>query len=632
MPLLPSVESSFLLTTANGTLQRIYRFLIGRDRPYTCKEIAQELQLDINEVEKVLVEGKGEYFVQPKLFKWALKDEIDSMESITKSELLTREKVKPNLYVIDQQQTLGVIRQSLGFGFVVYWIKPDREITYNWDRDSELIEYLSVAPQSLIPQPPNLGQIFTSCSSRTATTEDIKILAKGDWIKEKDNPFCYKFNRWDDDVCIGVWEGKEFLIPQHLLSVCTEINSKAIAKFKDAKFGEDLPVAKSPEIAPVIKCDDTELKKVIEQLEQGFKQVTKGKTMTFQFSQTQAITEQIAQLQEQLNQLTASIEPYRECEQKANDLLEQVAEHAQVMREKGVDERSLFDWSSRICFQITGTELEQRDSEATKVLQTENASLVEKIELLQQENHQLKGQLELIRQDNKGFLSRIQQLESQGNPEPAENKALLTVGAIVQRADGQVGNVDYIPEPYKGIVSVNFLDGRFNYHADELKIISQGEEVEEIGSDDVVQIISTGEIGTVTGLAYGNVIVQIQGNEFNIPHSQLRLVSANPDAEVQLKAQEFVAKIKTKKDAGAMTSGRSQTIAWEQVKELCQGEVKALREISLACKTKTQKDWFAGVPELLADYINRTGDRADLDWIGDSAKAKVEELLKTTKQ
>ncbi len=74
---------------------------------------------------------------------------------------------------------------------------------------------------------PNLGKLHTSSTTRPATAEDIEILVPGDWISEKECPWSYHFKRWDGDMCIGAWEGKEFPIPRQLVMVCEVIEGKA---------------------------------------------------------------------------------------------------------------------------------------------------------------------------------------------------------------------------------------------------------------------------------------------------------------------------------------------------------------------------------------------------------------------
>lgn len=63
---------------------------------------------------------------------------------------LTRANAKAGTYVIDQSETLGIIKDNWGFGFVVDWFSS--QFTYNWERDDRLIGELAIAPQSLIAE------------------------------------------------------------------------------------------------------------------------------------------------------------------------------------------------------------------------------------------------------------------------------------------------------------------------------------------------------------------------------------------------------------------------------------------------------------------------------------------------
>ncbi|MEH1777083.1 MAG: hypothetical protein V7L24_29980 [Nostoc sp.] len=86
---------------------------------------------------------------------------------------------------------------------------------------------------------PNLGKFFTSCTKRPATAEDIALLQVGDWISERDCPWSWQFRNSCQDMAVGVWEGKEFFIPHHLLMVCEIIEGQVVEKFfkkPDSKF------------------------------------------------------------------------------------------------------------------------------------------------------------------------------------------------------------------------------------------------------------------------------------------------------------------------------------------------------------------------------------------------------------
>nr|WP_242034253.1 hypothetical protein [Richelia sinica] len=71
---------------------------------------------------------------------------------------VTRANGKTGTYIIDKSESLGIIKQNLGFGFVVDWLEfgtvknppSGKDITYNWERDTHLIAEIAIAPQSLI--------------------------------------------------------------------------------------------------------------------------------------------------------------------------------------------------------------------------------------------------------------------------------------------------------------------------------------------------------------------------------------------------------------------------------------------------------------------------------------------------
>lgn len=171
---------------------------------------------------------------------------------------LTRANAVTGTYVIDQFESLGIIKDNLGFGFVVDWLgigtvtnPPDgKDITYNWERDQERINTFSIAPRT--PQ------------TEITSTQEHKTMV------------------------------------------------------------------------------DT----------------------AFQFSSTSAIASQIAQLQEQLNLLTATLKPRQECEQKAEELRREVAQHSSEMIERGIPQEDILRWGKAIYSAATGVELVESDNGA----------------------------------------------------------------------------------------------------------------------------------------------------------------------------------------------------------------------------------------------------------------------------
>ncbi|WP_197480141.1 hypothetical protein [Anabaena sp. 4-3] len=90
---------------------------------------------------------------------WNIELSIKSQESRVKSpHVLTRANARPETYIVDQYESLGVISNNLGFGFVVDWLgfgtvpnpPSGKNVTYNWERDDEEITRLAIAPQSLV--------------------------------------------------------------------------------------------------------------------------------------------------------------------------------------------------------------------------------------------------------------------------------------------------------------------------------------------------------------------------------------------------------------------------------------------------------------------------------------------------
>lgn len=81
----------------------------------------------------------------------------------------------------------------------------------------------------------------------------------------------------------------------------------------------------------------------------------------FQFSATQQIAQQIAQLQEQLNQLAATLKPYQECEQKAEELCSQVAEYGHEMTSEGIPQQDILRWGKSLYSAASGAEFVEGD-------------------------------------------------------------------------------------------------------------------------------------------------------------------------------------------------------------------------------------------------------------------------------
>jgi phage N-6-adenine-methyltransferase len=144
----------------------------------------------------------------------------------------------------------------------------------------------------------------------------------------------------------------------------------------------------------------------------------KDKTMTtFQFSSTSVIAEQIAQLQEQLNHLTASLKPFQECEQKAEDLRLQVAEYSREMADKGIPQIDIFNWAKSLYSTASGSGFVEADN---GVIAAQNEAIA-----------QLKSEL-----------ATVQKREEKANAH--RNEAIMQLGNVVVERDEALDKIENI--------------------------------------------------------------------------------------------------------------------------------------------------------------------------------------------
>lgn len=155
------------------------------------------------------------------------KQRSQSNESVTSpispTSPLTRANAQAGTYIIDQHESLGIIKDNLGFGFVVKWLNygklsaPLGEVTYNWERDDQLIGRLAIAPQSLTDRflEENHPQLCTRCLKvveRNYTCDKCSSMQCTQQIQEVHCPSCESLLLKLDEGC-GVcgWTPENFL-------------------------------------------------------------------------------------------------------------------------------------------------------------------------------------------------------------------------------------------------------------------------------------------------------------------------------------------------------------------------------------------------------------------------------------
>jgi hypothetical protein len=271
-----------------------------------------------------------------------------------------------------------------------------------------------------------------------------------------------------------------------------------------------------------------------------------------------------------------------------------------------------------------------------------------------------------LQKENASLIARIKELEA---PSKQVN---FKVGDIVQYKNGEIGKVFHIiPDSHNyGTVQVQLENKIVEIPvrdlvlcaSDALKTPSLRTGIQDrqaytkiLTKDDIVQT-DTGEVGTVTGFACGNVIVKLVNGEFNFRREQLKWIStkeqapqfhnfqegdrddegqyekaaSHPDKELiefvvaRDRGREFIERIRSK--AGM------NNVTWPIISKVCLGSLHAFEEINLAATTKYQKELVEKLPTLMADYILETGDITDMQWLDETFKSKVEALLEAKKQ
>ncbi len=92
---------------------------------------------------------------------------------------LAKGNTKPGTYIADQQGSLGIVIDDLGFGFVLDWLgfgsapnpASGKGLTYNWERDDKTIARFAIAPQELVAK-------YKSQNERTQQSQAIKTISE----------------------------------------------------------------------------------------------------------------------------------------------------------------------------------------------------------------------------------------------------------------------------------------------------------------------------------------------------------------------------------------------------------------------------------------------------------------------
>jgi DNA (cytosine-5)-methyltransferase 1 len=381
---------------------------------------------------------------------------------------------------------------------------------------------------------------------------------------------------------------------------------------------------------------------------------------TFQFSTTQQITEQIAQLQAQLNQLTDTLKPYQEYEESAEELRLQVAEYGSKMSKAGIPQSEVLKWAKALYASVSGMEfIESNNSvvaaqneviaqlkndlaiakcavgianserdKATLLLETAIPIAQERAEEIRDERLKLMADLtSAIAERDEAIavkmnesiraVEKIMKLED----ENAELKSLsqqtdASTIEVLQKENAslitKIEKLELAELKTQSVIGTEELDANDLELTDDAPIPQQDHNFQlsdtfGLPSDDHVEVTNV-EQGLVVGI-HGNAIAPDKDK--------------HPDIKSQGRADKFLASVRSK--------GRVNSVVWQDISEACQGDRDTLKEIHLQATTKYQKDLIEKLPTLMADHITETGDITDMQWVGNHFKSKVEALLEVKK-
>jgi prefoldin subunit 5 len=406
--------------------------------------------------------------------------------------------------------------------------------------------------------------------------------------------------------------------------------------------------------------------------------------MQFQFTEVANIQQQIEALTAQLQQLTASVAPYTECQKEANWLVEKTAEHRQSMTEKGLTEDSLRYWAIALFKAAGGEELSidvefiqlqkeldevqkeldevraalsveaiahKKRIDEVEALRSENKSLIldyqelnKKLDFFKseiRENDSLSAEILKLRKENEDYQQRYDGIKAQ--KEQIEHDFFAVRAdrdAKVQELKNKttVPSADLFPTLDAHIEAIKEKKGIDDATSD-LEFLPDVKLVEKSFSIDDIVAVPTGGLGTITHIEEGNAVIgQLINGESQYRTyalADLILVSNFPAETPPVETVPELTPNKYEAFLAAITKKYAwENLKWEEIKALTDCQAEGFKELSLAKATKAQKEKRTILlsangrcSDLLVQYIQRTGDRSDLAWIPKTLKETVEEAL-----
>ncbi|MBW4666529.1 MAG: hypothetical protein KME60_03535 [Cyanomargarita calcarea GSE-NOS-MK-12-04C] len=374
--------------------------------------------------------------------------------------------------------------------------------------------------------------------------------------------------------------------------------------------------------------------------------------MQFQFTEVANMQQQIEALTAQLQQLTASVAPYTECQKEANWLVEKTAEHRAVMLDKGLTADSLKAWAIALHEAASGEEfsinldgdLEFAETKAElarvrRALEREVAASDERsremdalrAEVANQAHNSQIDEVEALRSENKSLILDYQELNKKLDFFKSEIRENDSLSAEVlklrkenenyqQRYDGIKAQKEQIEQDFFAVradrdAKVQELKNKttnpystIDEHIDAMPPSEAVELVEEPKSavkssaslslrvleiDDIVSV-PTGGLGTVIRFSGDIVVVGqlLNGETVETCYDvgELRWISSYQESAP---AETLVEAPDLKYEQFLAKIAKAygwNTLTWQDVRSLVDCKAEGFKELSLAKATKVQKE------------------------------------------
>ena len=186
---------------------------------------------------------------------------------------------------------------------------------------------------------------------------------------------------------------------------------------------------------------------------------------------------------------------------------------------------------------------------------------------------------------------------------------------IIELQEPSTEIVEQVSKSSEGILPQNkqFVSHKF--------IMGDRVAVVDVGDDDNLEYL-IGNKGTVKGVNADNVAVLF---EKRIEFDEHEVVLSNRYLMLVSQPNPFIADIKTTSVANKIT--------WENISAACKGSLATFREMRLSATTKIQESFVENdnLARLMSEYIIKTGDITDFNWLEEDFRTDVEALVEAKK-